>query len=256
MKIVGLRGVIIAKMTLAVAALLGGMLYWGSEPSPVAHAEESDGAEEVQPEGLPAAEEAEAGEKVASNSYGAKGDALQSNSERFISLEDVPKIPEGKAGLSDYTKIRSQLELMRQEVEEKIVRLKLATEAYLDAKKVSEEQLKLIAEEKQLLDETLQKEKTVQKERIDQALTFVEKMEPKKAAPVFEQMDRDLVLQLFQRLKPKTVTKLLESMDPAKATEYMEYYTKIRSGREFELLRDLKMCEGADFVDNPQELKN
>lgn len=179
----------------------------------------------------------------------------KSTQSRFVSLEDVPKIPDGKAGLADYSRIRSQLELMKQEVEEKIVRLKLATEAYQQAQAESDQKLKIIREEAQLLDETLQKEKVVQKERIEEALAFIEKMEPKKAAPVLESMDRDLVIQLFKNLKAKTVTKFLEAMRPAKATEYMEYYTKIRSGREFELLRDLKMCQGSDFADDVQDVK-
>lgn len=202
------------------------------------------------------AQEGEQSAEAGDDSSVQKAPSLPRSAEfRFVSLEDVPKIPEGKAGLADYTRIRSQLELMKQEVEEKIVRLKLATQAYRQAQVESEQRIKIIREEAQLLDETLQKEKEVQKERVEEALVFIEKMEPRKAAPVLESMDRDLVVQLFKKLKPKTVTKFLEAMRPAKATEYMEYYTKIRSGREFELLRDLKMCQGSDFADDVQEVK-
>ena len=168
-------------------------------------------------------------------------------------MRNIPDLPPSKAGLTELSKARRQLEMMRQDVEEKMVRLKLATETYEISKNDSEEKLKIIKEEKQLLEETLQKEKTVQKERIDEALTFIEKMEPKKAAPVLEQMDRDLVIALFKKLKPKTVTKFLEGMNPKKATEYMEYYTKIRSGREYELLRDLKMCESTDIPEDAEK---
>jgi flagellar motility protein MotE (MotC chaperone) len=228
---------IVVKLLGALA--IGALLYRYMERGVSAWAEEGDSPEDAQ---------SASDEKSASN-------LPQSAQFRLLSLDDVPKIPDGKAGLADYTRIRAQLELMKQEVEEKIVRLKLATDAYRSAQVASDEKLKIIREEAQLLDETLQKEKEVQKERIEEALVFIEKMEPKKAAPVLESMDRDLVVQLFKKLKPKTVTKFLESMRPAKATEYMEYYTKIRSGREFELLRDLKMCEGAEFADDVQDVK-
>lgn len=179
--------------------------------------------------------------------------AVQSS--RFLSLEDVPNIPEGGAGYGDFSRIRAQLQLMKQEVEEKIVRLKLAAEAYQEVKEESDQKLRQINEERKLLEESLIKEKEVQKERVDEALAFVEKMEPKKAAPMFEAMDRDLVIALFKKLKPRTVTTFLEAMRPDKATEYMEYYTKIRSGREYELLRDMRMCQGADFGDEEMGAK-
>jgi flagellar motility protein MotE (MotC chaperone) len=162
----------------------------------------------------------------------------------------VPELPPMDAGLSDYTKIRQQLETMRQDVEEKLVRLRLSAQNLESLRKDSAEKLALLKQEQQLLDETLQKEKTVKAERIDQALVFVEKMEPRKAAPVLEAMDRDLVIELFKRFNPKTVTKFLETMNPRKATEYMEYYTRIRSGREYELLRDLKVCATTEIPEN------
>lgn len=164
-----------------------------------------------------------------------------------LDAQGIPVVPAAGAGIADYSVIRQQLDNMRQDVSEKLVRLKLATEKYDASRKDSGDKLELIKQERQLLEESLQKEKKVQKERIEQALSFIEKMEPRKAAAVLEGMDRDLVLELFKRLKPKTVTKFLEAMKPKKATEYMEYYSRIRSGREYELLRDMKVCSASEI---------
>lgn len=170
--------------------------------------------------------------------------------EGSVGQNAVPALPGPGAGLSDWHEVRSQIETMRQDVEEKLVRLKMATQAMESIRADANEKLALTRQEKQLLDETLQKEKQVQQERIEQALNFVEKMEPRKAAPVLESMDRDLVVELFKRLKPKTVTKFLEAMNPKKSTEFMEYYTRIRSGREYELLRDLRVCKTTEIPED------
>jgi len=177
----------------------------------------------------------------------ANGSGSSKDAKIALDAQGLPVVPQSGAGLADYTVIRQQLDNMRQDVSEKLVRLKLATEKFDASRKDSADKLALIKQERQLLDESVQKEKKVQKERVEQALTFIEKMEARKAAPVLEGMDRDLVLELFKRLKPKTVTKFLEAMKPKKATEYMEYYSRIRSGREYELLRDMKVCSTSDI---------
>ena len=178
---------------------------------------------------------------------GTNGSGDSKDAKIVLDAQGLPVVPQSGAGLADYTVIRQQLDNMRQDVSEKLVRLKLATEKFDASRKDSADKLALIKQERQLLEESVQKEKKVQKERIEQALTFIEKMEARKAAPVLEGMDRDLVLELFKRLKPKTVTKFLEAMKPKKATEYMEYYSRIRSGREYELLRDMKVCSTSDI---------
>lgn len=177
----------------------------------------------------------------------------QSSGSRSGEAAPVPEIPPLGSSLSAYQDVRTELETMRQDVEEKLVRLRVATQGLEAVRAEANEKLALTRQEKQLLDETLQKEKTVKQERIEQALAFIEKMEPRKAAPLLESMDRDLVIELFKRLKPKTVTKFLESMSPRKATEHMEYYTRIRSGREYELLRDLRLCSTSDIPEEQEK---
>ncbi len=155
---------------------------------------------------------------------------------------DLPKIPQGDIKTSEAMRIRDELEFIKKDVEQKIFRLEEAKKAYDNSRSDIEAELKKVAEEKRLLDETLQKEKNIKEERVKETVGFVAKMDPKKVAFVLEGMDRDLVLVLLTKLPPRQVTKILENIAPAKATQFLEYFTHIRSGREFEMLKDLGLC--------------
>lgn len=140
-------------------------------------------------------------------------------------------------------RIRRQLEILRNDVETRIEALKAAQASYAATRKSIAAELQRIEEEKRYLHETLQKEKEVKQSRLDEAIGFVAKMEPRKAAPMLEGMDKDLVIRLFKELPPRLVTRILEAMKSQKATEFMEYYSRIRSGREYEILRELGLCQ-------------
>ncbi len=171
----------------------------------------------------------------------------------FVYSADLPSIPSGDIKTSDAIRIREELELIRKDVEQKIVRLEQVKIAYDKAKLDMDVELKKIEEDKKLLDETLQKEKSIQEQRLKETIDFVSKMQPRSASPVLENMDRDLVIALFTKLPAKQVTKILENMSPVKATQFLEYYTRIRSGREFEMLKDLGLCSSSK--ENDAEIK-
>ena len=158
--------------------------------------------------------------------------------------KEISKIPEIKNNLTldETITLREELLLIQKDVEFKINKLELMKKAYDDSKQEIGQKLKDIEEQKKLLDESLQKEKKLKDDRLDEAVEFISKMEPRKAAPIFETMDRDLVLLILKKLPKRTATKLFENMSPAKSTQYLEYYTRIRSGREFEMLKDLGIC--------------
>jgi flagellar motility protein MotE (MotC chaperone) len=156
----------------------------------------------------------------------------------------IPEIPEKGLSLSKAAELRNQLLMMRKEIEQKTEKLNIARQGYDRSKADIENKLRRIEEERKLLEETLHKERKAKEERLSEALEFIVKMDPKKAAPLLEGMDRDLVMQLLRKLPPRQVTRLLESVSPKKATEFLEYYTRIRSGREFELFRELGLCQG------------
>ncbi len=165
----------------------------------------------------------------------------------FYFLEGVfaqvlPEIPTGELKASKAMFIREELELTKKDIEQKLIQLKDAKNSYDKSKSEFEVELKNIQEERKLLDDTLQQEKQIKEERIKSTVEFMIKMDPKKVAFLMENMDRDLVIVLLSKLPQRQVTKILESMLPAKATQYLEYYTRIRSGREFEMLKDLGVC--------------
>jgi flagellar motility protein MotE (MotC chaperone) len=155
----------------------------------------------------------------------------------------LPAIPKDLSSLSEAERIRVNLELVRRDAEAKLKALAKARQAYERSKREVDARLKEVKEQKSLLDETLQKEKETKAERLKDVLVFIEKMEPRKSAPLVESMDRDLVIALFKKLPSRVVTRILENVSPRKATELMEYYTRLRSGREFAMLRELGLCQ-------------
>jgi flagellar motility protein MotE (MotC chaperone) len=156
---------------------------------------------------------------------------------------DLPEIPVGQTTLSNAAQIRNQLILVKKSVQEKIKALAQSKASLEKTRAKVSEELKMLSEQKAIMEESLQNEKKVKEDRIKEALTFIEKMEPRKAAPLIEAMDRDLVVALFKRLPARNVTRVLENVSAKKATELMEYYTRIRSGREYELLKELGLCQ-------------
>ncbi|APJ03428.1 MotE family protein [Silvanigrella aquatica] len=170
---------------------------------------------------------------------------------QVLLAQNLPVIPKGDLSTSESMRIRDELEMLKQDIEQKLVKLEEAKKSYDLARLDVDARLKKVEEEKRLLDETLQKEKKLKEDRVKNAVEFVSKMEPRKVAPVMDAMDRDLVIVLLSKLPPRQVTKLLENSTPAKATQFLEYYTRIRSGREFEMLRELGLC--APYKDKNEE---
>jgi flagellar motility protein MotE (MotC chaperone) len=163
----------------------------------------------------------------------------------FAYAATLPEIPKRDLKTTEALRIREELELIKKDVEQKIIRLEEAKAAYDKSKENIDVELKKVEEEKRLLDETLQKEKNIKDDRLKETVEFVAKMGPRAVAPILESMDRDLVIALFTKLPSRQVTKILENMSPAKATQFLEYYTRIRSGREFEMLKDMGLCSAS-----------
>ncbi len=158
------------------------------------------------------------------------------------SASGVPELPKGEILPPEAAEIRTQLEFLRKDAETCIASLAQARQSYETAKTEVDQKLQRIEEERRLLEESLQKEKAVKEERLKDTIEFLSKMEPRKAATVLEGMDRDLVILLLRKMPARFVTKTLEAMNSKKAVEFMEYYTRIRSGREYALMKELGLC--------------
>jgi flagellar motility protein MotE (MotC chaperone) len=72
-------------------------------------------------------------------------------------------------------------------------------------------------------------------------------MEAKKAAIVFEKIDKDLVVALFNRFPQKQTTQILALMNPDRSVELSEYYGRIKSAKEYELLKEINVALRGQF---------
>jgi flagellar motility protein MotE (MotC chaperone) len=129
----------------------------------------------------------------------------------------------------------------QEEVAQKIKRLQDEKQQISDMKQSLEKLLAKIDEEKQFFAASIQKEQEIKADRLKNLVIFYEKMEPKKAAPIFETMDKDLAIALISALKNKQTTSILESMQPEQSKQMTEYYGRVGSGREYELLKEMNV---------------
>lgn len=156
--------------------------------------------------------------------------------EKLLSISEEDGSEVTKEEISRYLKI---IEKKHQSASLEIEKLKESRKRLQNLEKDLDKKLAEIKEERLFIVQTLQKEKDLKKERLDRLIELYEKMEPKKAAPVFETMDKDLAAQLLKSLRQKQVTAILEKMAPEKALELTEYYGRVRSGAEYDLLREM-----------------
>ena len=104
-----------------------------------------------------------------------------------------------------------------------------------------------LQEEMDFFQNTIQKEKDINQERLKRLIEFYKKMTPKKAAPVFEKMDKDLVVALFNNIPKKQTMNILSLMNPEKSVEITEYFGRIRSGKEYEMLKEVNKALKSEF---------
>lgn len=131
-------------------------------------------------------------------------------------------------------------------------RVKFLEEKALSLKKIEkaiDDKLKSLEEERDFFIKTVQKEKDLSEERTKDLVELYGKMEPKKAASIMEQLDKDLTISLFKKLNKKQVTKILESMAPDKSTMLTEYFGRVGSAREYNLLKELNVSLKDEFKD-------
>lgn len=156
--------------------------------------------------------------------------------DKLLTLPDLNVEESSKEDIGRYLTI---IEQAKQQVENKLTILDHRLKAYREIEENLDKKISVLDEERQFFASTIQSEKKIKEERLEILINLYAKMEPKKAAPIFEEMDRDLAVALFKKLKEKQVTKILEIMDPQKSVKLTEYFGRIGSGREYELLKEM-----------------
>ena len=162
-------------------------------------------------------------------------------------LLNLPKIDSENLKKDEVGRYLTLLERKQSQVENRLQVLKSREEQLKSLEKSVDDKLKKLEEEMSFLQQTIQKEKQIQADRLDKLVEFYQKMDAKKAAPVFEKLDKDLVVSLFNRIPQKQTTLILQLMNPDKSVELSEYYGRIRSAKEYEMLKEINLTLRKEF---------
>ncbi len=162
-------------------------------------------------------------------------------------LLNLPKINTEGMDKDEIGRYFTMLERKQSQIENRIHILSTREEQLKNLEKSVDEKIKKLEDEMIFFQQTIQKEKQLQGERLDKLVEFYQKMEAKKAAAVFEKLDKDLVVSLFNRFPQKQTTQILALMNPDRSVELSEYYGRIKSAKEYELLKEINVALRGQF---------
>lgn len=164
-------------------------------------------------------------------------------------LLNLPKIDAENLKKDEVGRYLTLLERKQSQVDNRIAVLRSREDQLKNLEASVDEKIKKLEEEMAFFQQTIQKEKEIQKDRLDKLVEFYQKMEVKKAAPVFEKLDKDLVVALFNRIPQKQTMQILQLMNPDKSVELSEYYGRIKSAKEYEMLKEINLTLRKEFQD-------
>ncbi len=162
-------------------------------------------------------------------------------------LLNLPKISTEGMDKDEMGRYFTMLERKQSQIENRIHILGTREEQLKGLEKSVDEKIKKLEDEMMFFQQTIQKEKQLQGERLDKLVEFYQKMEAKKAAAVFEKLDKDLVVSLFNRFPQKQTTQILALMNADRSVELSEYYGRIKSAKEYELLKEINVALRGQF---------
>ncbi len=181
------------------------------------------------------------------NSDVADESAVKTKESILDKLFNLPEINTNELKKDEIGKYLRIIENKKREVEERLSHLQSKEATLIDLGNSIDKKLVQLDNERRFFIESVQKEKKQGEERVNQLVDFYKKMPPKKAAPVFEKLDKDLVVQLFNRMPQKQITSILASLNPEKSVELTEYFGRVRSGNEYEILKEMNLAMREEF---------
>ena len=189
-------------------------------------------------------------EKTGDETTSDKPGKADSAKKSFLSeLFEMPKLDAKSAKKEEVGKYLDMADRRERQISAREEMLMRREERLKAIEKSIDEKLVKLDEERKFIAKTLQDEKDLKGERLDKLITLYDKMEPKKAAPQIEKLDKDLVVGLFKGLKQKQVTTILEAMSPEKSVEIAEYFGRVKSGKEYDLLKELNSSLRQEFAE-------
>ncbi len=156
-------------------------------------------------------------------------------------LLNLPDISDNDSKKEEIGRYLGLAERKKQQVDDRIGLLDSREQQLKRIEALIDEKLAKLEEERLFFTQTVQKEKIIQEDRLEKLVELYAKMEPKKAGPVFEALDKDLVVALFNKMEKKTVTRILEVVTPPRSVELTEYFGRIRSSKEYDLLKEMNV---------------
>lgn len=162
-------------------------------------------------------------------------------------LLDLPSINPDRLRKDELSRYFSLIERKKSQVEDRIRFLEQRQDQLKRLEHQVDTKIQKLEEEMRYFQQTQQQEKVIQDERLSKLVDFYEKMNPKRAAPVFERLDRDLVVQLFKKIPQKQTMEILSLMNPERSVELSEYFGRIRSAKEYELLKEINVSLLKEF---------
>jgi len=192
-------------------------------------------------------------EKVSKDSDELEDQADQAETKKrksFLSeLFELPKLNAKKVQKDELGKYLDMAERKDRQISERTAQLARREDQLKALEKSIDDKLVKLEEERKFIAKTLQQEKDLKGERLDKIIELYDKMDPKKAAPAFEKLDKDLTIALFKKLKQKQVTTILETMNPEKSVELTEYFARVKSAKEYDILKELNESLRKEFQD-------
>jgi flagellar motility protein MotE (MotC chaperone) len=182
----------------------------------------------------------------------AVGDGKKSDKPRKSFLSNLLELPELNPDSMKKEEVGRYLDIAerkKRQIEDRLANLGRREDQLKGLESSIDEKLKKLDEERRYFAQTIQKEKDLKGERVEKLVALYSKMEPKKAAPVMEKLDKDLVVEMFKQLPQKQVTAILEVMSADKSVALSEYYGRIRSAKEYDILKEMNASLRKEFDD-------
>ncbi|MBM4253356.1 MAG: hypothetical protein FJ146_15410 [Deltaproteobacteria bacterium] len=243
------KAIIAAKIVILMVlfAVSGGEVRFGDLPLfAKGDAEEKKGEKTASAEASADAK-GEAKDDVKTEAKSDTKDGAKPRQSFLSNLLELPELNPDSIKKEELGKYLDIAERKKRQIEDRLSNLARREEQLKGLEKSIDEKLKKLDEERRYFAETIQKEKDLKGERLDKLITLYAKMEPKKAAPVIEKLDKDLVVELFKQLPQKQVTAILEVMPADKSVSLSEYYGRVRSMREYDVLKEMNQSLRKEF---------
>lgn len=209
----------------------------------------AESVEKVEKSSESPTESAKAAEKTAKKSNDAGEYETVAQRKSFLDdLLTLPAINTENLKKEEVSRYLNMIEKKQTQIDSRIQLLAKREEHLKKLEVVLDQKIEKLQAEMEFFKQSQQKEKEINEERLAGLIDFYKKMPAKKAAPVFEKMDKDLVVALFKKIPQKQTTEILGLMNPQKSVELTEYFGRIRSGKEYEMLKEVNLALKDEFA--------